>query len=102
MDIVTSREKLLQGLLWNNFVLGLSGRVLFSVHPDRHAVVPTLQQDLPAEANAEDFVELLQTIAGNAKNIWSEARAAFGRAEVALQLGLPHSGASKVSQRSVG
>jgi hypothetical protein len=102
MDIVTSRETLWQGLLWNNFVVGLTGRVLFSVHPDRDAVVLTLQQDLPAEVNAEDFVELLQAIAGNAKNFWSEARAALGRAEAALQKGPPHSGASKVRQKSVG
>lgn len=85
MDIVMSRETLWQGLLWNNFVMGSGGRVLFSVCPEREAVVLTLQQDLPGDATAEDFAELLRIIAGNAKSFWVEARTAMSRAEAALQ-----------------
>ena len=101
-DIVISREKLWQGLLWNSFLLGSSGRVLFSVHPDRDSVVLTLQQNLPAEATAEEFVELLHAIAGNAKNFWSEARAALTRAEAALQTAMLARGTSELRQRSIG
>lgn len=85
MDIAIPRKTLWRGLLWNNFVMGLGGRVLFSIRPEPETVVLALQQDLPDEATAKEFAELLRVIAGNAKSFWVEARTAIARAEAALQ-----------------
>lgn len=85
MEFAIPRETLWQGLLWNNFVMGLGGRVLFSVRPEPETVVLALQQDLPGDATAEEFAELLRVIAGNAKTFWIEARTTIARAETALQ-----------------
>ncbi|MGS0740739.1 hypothetical protein ACVBEF_02715 [Glaciimonas sp. GG7] len=85
METTLPREKLWQGLLWNNFVMSAGGRVLLSVHPVRDTVLLTLQQDLPVEAMAEDFSGLLHALAGSAKTFWIEAHSGLSRGEAVLQ-----------------
>lgn len=89
MDVVLTRETLWQGLLWNNFLVGSSERVLFSVHPSRDAVVLSMLQYMPAHTNAMDFADLLSDIAGHATGFWMEARSAIGKAEAAQRAAQP-------------
>ncbi len=86
MEILASREKLWQGLLYSNFLMGNGGRMMFSVHPERDAVVLTFQQDLPVDATGEEFAELLRTIAGHVKGFWIEVRSMVSRADAVLQV----------------
>lgn len=85
METTIKRELLWQGLLWNNFLLGAGGRLLFGVHPHRDAAVLAMQQDLPAELNAADFADLLRAVAKSAKAFWEEASTAAMRMDAALR-----------------
>lgn len=92
MNTGLRREQLWQGLLWNNFLTGIDGIVTLSVHPDRDAVVMSMQQDMPTDANAPDLAELLVAIAGDASNFWAETNAALFRVETALREREKHTG----------
>lgn len=69
------RDKLWQGLLFNNFILGLNGRALFGLQPDHEHVVLALQQDLLSDTSPADIAELLAAMSANAGTFWERTRA---------------------------
>lgn len=82
-------EKLWQGLLWSNFLMGAGGDVLFSVLPQREAVVMTLQQTLPVEPSAQAFCDLLHALAAQGQGVWDALRDTVSRMETAMPAGPP-------------
>jgi hypothetical protein len=82
-DIAT--ETLWRGLLWNNFVMGLCGRVLFGLHPQNDGVVLTFQHDLPVHATGEEFAALLRVTVAHARRFWADSRLATMQARELVQ-----------------
>lgn len=85
MEVPGSRERLWQGLLWSNHLMGVSEHLSFSAHPLRDAVVLTLQQAMPEQPCAAEFTELLHALAARAKAFWRDTREALSQGEAALQ-----------------
>lgn len=83
MEVLASRERLWQGLLWNNHVMGAIERLSFSAHPLHDAVVLSLQQDMPEQPCAAEFIGLLHALAARAKAFWGDTREALSLGEAA-------------------
>lgn len=79
LEIAGTREQLWQGLLWNNFLMGTGGRMLFSAHPMKDLILLTFQQDIPLSPDGDDFVTLLRSLAEHARNFWADARQTVAR-----------------------
>ena len=84
MARIGTRETLWQGLLWSNFLMGPGGELLFSVHPNREAVVMTVQQAMPVEPRAHEFSALLHAMAAEGKGVWDALRDTVSRAQATV------------------